>query len=453
VKINYSNTGLGRKDTTFFGGGIPVLREFEDRFHLPEITEKCLGKRVAQAKFSNYECLQGFMLSLNFNEGGCSMIRVEDTKENHKHFKQLKLGSHDTNGRFMKKFATPNKIHTKKNRKNPNEKPKAYVVNENEKMLRFNIETSLACGNLIPGVPYTFDIDLTVLRSKGKESSWTYKRHKGYTIMVGMIGNIIVYTHMRSGNANAHFMKLESIKKCIELLREYGIIIGRVRIDGAGYKNEVLDYLDSEGIKFIVNANASSRTHGMVLKSEQWKKKPFKTTSENWKDAELCSIPFNLTNSKKIYRLVTIRTKYKMRKVDEEEINEDERKYSYKYTITNDNEIGEYDLLKEYHARGNAEKNFANLKDQFGWRILPFSKLNENHVYLLMTAICHNLFQAILKIYNKLSKGFVEKNIELKTFRLMFLNVRCKITRKGKFEFSNFKVELEAILLRGTSDG
>lgn len=449
MKIDYSNTGIGRKDTTFFGGGIPVLREFENRYHLPEITEKCLDTRVAQAKYSNYECLRSFMLSLQFNEGGCSIIRAEDTKESHKQFKQLKIGSHDTTGRFMKKLATPDKIHVQKNRKNPNDPPKPYYVNDNERLMRFLLESAIAAGLLTPGNSYTLDFDLTVLKSKGKESSWTYKHFKGYTNMVGMIGNLVVFTQMRSGNANAHFLKLECLQRCIELLREYEINIARVRIDGAGYKNEVLDYLDVEGIKFVVNANHSSRTHQMVMESGVWKGRPFKTTSEHWKDAEFSSISFNMSNSKKFYRLVTVRTKCRMQRKDDEEINLDERKFSYKYTITNDYDKSEYDLLKEYHLRGNAEKNFANLKEHFGWKILPFSKLNENHVYLILTALCFNLYQAVLLVFNRLSNGYVGKTVELKTFRMIFAGIRCKIGRKGKFEFSNYKIELAGVLFVG----
>lgn len=50
-----------------------------------------------------------------------------------------------------------------------------------------------------------------------------------------------------------------------------------------------------------------------------------------------------------------------------------------------------------YNQRGAIENEFDVLKNDFGWNNLPFSKLEQNTVFLFFTVICRNLYEPITK--------------------------------------------------------
>lgn len=86
-------------------------------------------------------------------------------------------------------------------------------------------------------------------------------------------------------------------------------------------------------------------------------------------------------------------------------------------------------MYKFYNQRGNSEKNFDALKNDFGWRLLPFSNMNENAVFLLIAAITNNVYHALLTKINKKIKE-VKTNIRLREFIFVFMSVACELTKK-----------------------
>lgn len=62
------------------------------------------------------------------------------------------------------------------------------------------------------------------------------------------------------------------------------------------------------------------------------------------------------------------------------------------------------DVVYYYNQRGAIEKEFDVLKNDFGWKKLPFSELAQNLVYLQITAICRNLYHYIITNFSKKSQ-------------------------------------------------
>ena len=86
--------------------------------------------------------------------------------------------------------------------------------------------------------------------------------------------------------------------------------------------------------------------------------------------------------------------------------------YEYRAILTNNTDYTVSEIVSFYNHRGNMEKQFDILKNDFGWNNLPFSKLEQNTVFLYLTAICRNL-------YNKIIHFFSEKTKTLKpTYRI-----------------------------------
>ena len=63
-------------------------------------------------------------------------------------------------------------------------------------------------------------------------------------------------------------------------------------------------------------------------------------------------------------------------------------RYTYRCIITNDWDSEEKSIIETYNKRGARERDFDRLNNDFGWKHLPCSFLNENTVYIILTAFC-----------------------------------------------------------------
>ena len=61
------------------------------------------------------------------------------------------------------------------------------------------------------------------------------------------------------------------------------------------------------------------------------------------------------------------------------------------------------------------EKEFDVLKNDFGWNKLPFSKLEQNLVYLQITAICRNAYHYIIRLFSEKFVG-LQPSFRIKRF-------------------------------------
>ena len=75
--------------------------------------------------------------------------------------------------------------------------------------------------------------------------------------------------------------------------------------------------------------------------------------------------------------------------------------FEYRAILTNNKELECCSNSSIYNHRGNMEKQFDILKNDFGWNYLPFSKLSQNTVFLYLTAICRNLYHYIIRYFSE----------------------------------------------------
>src|SRR5690606_14942534 len=78
-----------------------------------------------------------------------------------------------------------------------------------------------------------------------------------------------------------------------------------------------------------------------------------------------------------------------------------------------------------YNNRGASEKEFEVLKYDFGWNNLPFSKLEENNVYLIITAMCKNIYHYLIRYFSSIVTN-LQPNFRLKKFILRFITIPAK---------------------------
>lgn len=468
--------------STPYGGTIPVLRKFKE-YGIPQVIRGCLGKRVKQAKYEYSDVLIAWVLASLC--GGTRLYDVE-TLRNKLDIPGLKLPSHDTFGRIMKKLATGYE-----SKSNISRSIKAKVnttsYNDNIELNRMLIKATKRIGALVKGRGYTLDIDATFIATecRGAESKHAKYGKHGFVPMVCLIGSLPVYISLRKGDSGARFMLLEALETCLDLLAESNIRVTRVVSDAAGYSRAVTEMLEKRGIKFVMRFPVSGpmKAFKKNLINANWERTEIKTANDNW-DCEIADVDYRMYYPKYeakgtiplrvvAMRFPTNKTIAKTRSQDDrihlnkvnEKMNElskskrlkQPRKkyteihwkniegYTYKFYVTNDFKKRSEDIIYEYNKRGDAERKFSYLKSQFSWKYPPFQWMNENNVFLIVASLANNLFVGIINIFNKKYPKYFDPKSRLKKFLFLFINSSC-VYMDRTYIFSNKDIDYHSLM-------
>jgi hypothetical protein len=103
----------------------------------------------------------------------------------------------------------------------------------------------------------------------------------------------------------------------------------------------------------------------------------------------------------------------------------------YRSILTNDWQSTEKEAIEYYNQRGGSEKLFDIMNNDFGWKHLPCSFLNENTVYLIIMAMAKNFYNYFVE---KVSMVFedIKPTTRLKRFIFRFISVAGKWVRSGR---------------------
>ena len=143
-------------------------------------------------------------------------------------------------------------------------------------------------------------------------------------------------------------------------------------------------------------------------------------------DVEVCSIEYAPFGEEQKYRYVVSREKNDTGQTNIFS-NDD---FTYRAILTTDKDSSNQEVVEYYNQRGAGEKIFDEMNNDFGWKNLPFSFLQENTVYMLLMAMCRNFYLITLeKISQKVS--FVKSNFRLKKFIFRFVVVPFKWIKRG----------------------
>ena len=424
---------------TPFGGAIPVLKQIRD-FKIPQLIRSCLGLRVKQAKYGYEDVIIAWMLT-NF----CGGMRLDHITKLRKNLNIIP--SHDTLDRVMKRLATDilseSGVHRSKRTYKDSIKKgsKTYKrittreTDDNEQMNKLLASITSKIGLLNKNKKYDLDLDVTPIYTEVKDAKKSYKDSRCFSPMVGCIYNLPVFIEMRNGNVSPGARILETTQKCIENLEENNISIGRVRMDRGAYHGPTFEYLNKKNIKFVVGARKSKAMMDTLKtdKNANWTPVYIQTSLYDW-DCEAADFNWKLNGSKENYRLVVLRMDRKSKTAKKGKYGKTPKTwvyggtYAYKMIITNDFKSTTKELVEFYNQRGTSEKNFDVMKNDFGWKLPPFSNMNENTVFLIIAAITNNVYQAII---NKLKKKVkqIRLNARLRDFIYTFMSVACELTK------------------------
>jgi len=139
--------------------------------------------------------------------------------------------------------------------------------------------------------------------------------------------------------------------------------------------------------------------------------KPFVRAHRNSKD----------TKPQQTYRLVVS----KIERIDKQVNLFTNEACLYSAILTNDWNRDINEVVFFYNQRGTVEKEFDILKNDFGWNNLPFSKLEQNTVFMIFTAICRNLYQFIIEQFSIRFIG-LKSTFRIKKFIFRFISIPAK---------------------------
>ena len=101
------------------------------------------------------------------------------------------------------------------------------------------------------------------------------------------------------------------------------------------------------------------------------------------------------------------------------------------FIITNDWNKSDKEVIEFYNQRGASEKVFDVQNNDFNWKCMPHSFLQENTVYLIIMSIAHIVYKWLINSVSQYIDG-LESKARLKRFIFRFVNTVAKVTEKGR---------------------
>ena len=102
-----------------------------------------------------------------------------------------------------------------------------------------------------------------------------------------------------------------------------------------------------------------------------------------------------------------------------------EGEYTYRCIPTNDHESSDREIVEFYNLRGGKERIFDDMVGGFGWNRLPKSFIDENTVFLLLTALIRNFYKFIMGRLD-VKKFGLKSTSRIKAFVFRFISVPAK---------------------------
>lgn len=368
---------IKNEKVTPFGGLFYVMDLF-NRF-LANSIDKALGER---GKGRGYRYSEIFLaiFCLYFSGGDCVEDITSYLKEQLEFRPGCRIPSSDTVLNTISELAEDN-IQYKSAKGN------SYDFNPALKLNSLLLDLLLATKMLdSKNKDYTLDFDHEFLATEKCDAKRTYKHFKGYSPGAATIGNCIVHIENRDGNANVKFMQTETLKRIFENLGNHGIHVHRARMDCGSYSHDILKTVMDNTDLFYIRAERYEALYQKAMQHTGWKEVEINNIK-----CEVLSLPFDAFDDIEHCRLVLQREK---RKNGEQHLWE--KQYSYRCIVTNDWEMEDEEIIVFYNQRGKQEKVFDEMDNDFGWKRLPKSFMNENTVFLLITAMIKNFFNFII---------------------------------------------------------
>ena len=405
-------------------GGINFVFEYLENGNFVKLFDKYLPGLARQSTY-NWKDVIYSMLSIYLCGGDC----IEDLQIHLKTHLQnnpfLNVPSSDTVLKRLKEISEDNyRCFTKRG-------SVEHTYNRNSKLEELNVALLKKLGAFSKGETI-IDYDNTILFSEKSDSEMTYKRNPGYQPGVCTLNEEqVLYIENRNGNSDAKSFQADTLRRIFSLLKSKGIKkIDHFRADAASYQYDVIKLLEEEVKNFYVGCR-NSYIEKYFSQINEWRSMTI-TPNEIIEVGEKTITPFQqqARRDKKAtqeYRLIVKRKP----KPDGQLNLFTKDAYEYRAILTDNTQWTAVEIAQFYNHRGNMEKQFDILKNDFGWSSMPFSKLSQNTVFLYITAICRNLYHYIIRYFSKKIKS-LKPTFRVKKFLFRFIILPAKWIKRSR---------------------
>lgn len=384
-----------------FGGIQFVLKQIKEH-GIDTFIDAHFGSRGPLKQYS----ISDGLLAIHYSHlCGSSCIEDINTLNEHIGFHPgFSLPSADTSLRVMQELKTENTI--------VENGDVTHIFNRHKKLNNLLQQLAIKTKNVVGNAENILDYDNVILENEKYDAAHTYKKTTGYQPGVASIGRQIVFIEGRGGNTPAAYKMNETLTACFQSLKNNGIHIEHFRSDSAAYQQSVVEVVEKNCTHFYIRIDDSQNLRDAIkdIPESDWE-----ATIINHKKVEVADAAFQPFGAKKTYRAVVQRRKRKDGQCD----IFTQSPYAY-YTIMTNNEKPEATpewVTAFYNGRGDSERNFDILNNDFNCNRLPFSFLDANMVYMFAAAISFTLFEWIKNIF--FNKGVI-KNTTMRCKKFLF---------------------------------
>lgn len=404
---------IKNQDITPYGGIFYVEKEY-DRLY-SSLIDHTLGQR---ARFVGYQYSDIFRcLSMIYFCGGHYLEDITTLGRDFRFRPHSQVPSSDTIARGLKELSEDNTVYS-------SDSGQRYSHNIAERLNGLLLDMLLHTGQLSRTSGITLDFDHEFIPTDKYDALHSYKGQCGYFPGVASVGSLLVGVENRGGNTTVCFHQEDTLLRLFHRLEARGIPIARFRADNGSYTENVVRTVWEHSFRFYIRAsNCKSRT-ALYEDYKDWK-----SIEINYEREEVASFLFTDFMEDAHLRLVVERKEIKE---ENGEQNLFGKRYIYRPILTNDWDMTEEEIVSFYRARGASEKNFDVQNNDFGWKHPPFSFMNQNAAFLLVTAMCKNFY---LYLVDKLTKRKFEglsPVIRMKRFMYVFVIVPAKWVKNGR---------------------
>lgn len=407
-------------------GGINYVLNYFNQIKFDRLLEDHLPELAAQSQYSWKDLIYS-LFSIYYCGGDC----IEDIGGNFKNSllnnPLVKVPSPDTILTRLKELTVPNIVD-----KSPQGKDQhAFSINPSLAKLNIELLAKMGCFN---SDEILIDYDNTIIYTEKSDTKMTYKKQYGYQPGVAILNNnFTLYVENRNGNNMAKTLQDQTLSRMFDYIdsniKNKKLIF---RADSASYAFEVIKLLKAKKAVFYIGA-PSQRLYKAFATIDSWSPSKDKK-GENILIGQTIYTPFqeHLKKSEQSvkdnqYRLIV----KKKQKVDKQGNLLTGDSYDYSAIITNDTTKPIQQIIDIYYHRGAVEKEFDILKNDFAWNSLPFSRLEQNTVFLCFMAMCRNLYYFMLNEFSEIFPQ-LKPSFRIKKFIFRFIAVPGKWIRRAR---------------------
>lgn len=406
-------------------GGLNLVLEEAVKLGLPQLLSESLPVLPKQSYYNWFDIIMSYW-SIFFCGGNCAEDLSINLKSGFEDNPFIKMPSADRVLERVKSLSHPLTIlETKRYKKTHHFSLLSELNSLNLKLLSLlpNFDTN----NVI------LDYDNTIIFTEKQDATKTYKKENGYCPGVAFIGKHLVYLEGRGGNSNPASFQAETFYRMAAKLNDQNIKIDALRVDSASYSYEVFKAMEAISKRLFTKARMTWNLEKAIRQVSNWKKIQIgdktvfrgSTTFTPFERYARGSAQKKATL--KQYRVVI--TKEKRRDGQLDMFTGEAAKYSA--VVTNDLNMSDDQVVMFYNARGACEREFDILKNDFGWNNMPFSKLEQNSVFLIIMGMCKNFYLHILAKFSKVV-DFLSPHFRIKKFIFRFISIPYKWIKTGR---------------------